>query len=161
MKKDLLFLAGLMIVIIGLLIFSSSSWSIPGVRKSLESTTTQVKIKGQTFKVEVAKTPGQHTKGLSGRDSLPENAGMLFVFDKPDQYQFWMKNTKIPLDIIWINQDKKIVDFYKEAQPEPAVPDSQLRRYGPSTSALYVLELAAGTVDKYHITIGDQVEFSL
>ena len=161
MKKDLLFLAGLMIVIIGLLIFGSSSGSIPGVRKSLEATTTQVKIKGQVFKVEVAKTPDQHAKGLSERDSLPENAGMLFVFDKPDQYQFWMKNTKIPLDIIWINQDKKIVDFYQNAQPEPAVPDSQLRRYGPSTSALYVLELAAGTVGKYQITTSELVDFNL
>lgn len=157
MKRDLIIIIGLLGVIITLLATLNSSGIIPKTnQKSLPI--TQVKIKGQIFKVEVASTNQDKAKGLSNRDYLEKDHGMLFIFNKPDKYQFWMKDTKIPLDIIWISQDKKIVDFYKNAQPEPNIPDSQLKRYIPSSEAMYVLELPAGTLDHYQINIGEIVE---
>lgn len=160
MKNDILMLLGLIIAIIVLLILAKTYSFIPQFSASLPSSTS-VNISGAAFRVEVANTAEKRSKGLSGRDSLEENAGMLFVFDKPDKYQFWMKNTKIALDIVWISENKKIVDFYQNAQPEPNIPDSQLKKYAPSQEALYVLEINANSIEKYQIQIGDKVDFSL
>ncbi len=159
MKKNLFFIAGLLLSVIGLIIFASYSPVFNA--QNTQSTTTQLKIKNASFQVEVAKTPAQQTKGLSGRSNLEDNGGMLFVFDQPARHQFWMKNTLIPLDIIWIDENKKIVDYYQNAQPEPGVPDAQLKRYTPSTEALYALELKGGSISQHQIQIGDIVQFSL
>src|SRR4026208_1251957 len=69
-----------------------------------------VTINGHTLNIEIAQTQIEREKGLSGRDTLPENSGMLFVFDKPDYYAFWMKDMKFPLDFIWI-RDQKVVQI--------------------------------------------------
>jgi uncharacterized membrane protein (UPF0127 family) len=160
MKNDILMLLGLIIAIVVLLILAKTYSFIPQFRTSLPLSTS-VNMSGATFKVEVANTAEKRSKGLSGKDSLAENTGMLFVFDKQDKYQFWMKNTKIALDIVWISEDKKIVDFYQNAQPEPNIPDSQLKKYAPSQQVLYVLEINANSIEKYGIHIGDKVDFKL
>ena len=89
------------------------------------------------------------------RDSLGENEGMLFIFDKEDYYSFWMLNTRIPLDIIWINANKEIIHIERNLQP---CTDS-CPKYSPNEKALYVLEVNANYTSKNGINIGDKVAF--
>ena len=76
-----------------------------------------IEIGKQRYKVEVACTEEDRIKGLQGRESLDEDKGMLFVFDEPDTIDFWMKDTKIPLDIIFINEDMEVISVY-HGEPE-------------------------------------------
>src|ERR671921_2143509 len=76
-----------------------------------------VQIKGLKINVSLAETPEQQAKGLSIKNTLNENEGMLFIFDTPKEYSFWMKDMKFPIDIIWISSDNKIVHIEKNLQP--------------------------------------------
>jgi uncharacterized membrane protein (UPF0127 family) len=116
--------------------------------------TKNVLIGNKTIIVEVADTPAKRTEGLMFRDFLGENEGMLFVFDNEDYYSFWMLNTKIPLDIIWINKNKEIIDIERNLQPCP----SNCPLYSPDEKALYVLEVNANYTFENDIKVGDEVE---
>ena len=106
-------------------------------------------IGGAELKVEIADTPQKRIDGLSGRQNLDQNKGMLFIFEKPDHYSFWMKNMKFPIDIIWIDENKKIIDITKNASQE-----SYPERFSPKIPAKYVLEVNAGWADKHNVKIG-------
>ena len=113
------------------------------------------------IQVEVARSDSERKKGLSGRSFLPENDGMLFVFDQKNVFpSFWMKNTLIPLDIIWI-KGGKITKIDKNIQP-PAknTPDSQLLLYHPDKPIDYVLEVNRGFSDKNNIKVGNSIDLS-
>ncbi len=115
----------------------------------------QVQIAGQRVRVDVALTSVEQEQGLSGRESLAENTGMLFVFEKPGKYPFWMKDMNFPIDIIWIGEDMKVVYIKKDARPE-LFPET----YGPGADdkeAKYVLEVKSGFADKNNLQIGDTV----
>lgn len=114
-----------------------------------------VKIAGQDIKVELATTKETRALGLSSREELKENEGMLFVFDKLGNYSFWMKDMNFPIDMIWIGEDKRIAYIKKDARPE-LYPET----YGGETSAKYVLEVVSGFSDKNNLKVGDKVEFS-
>ena len=119
----------------------------------LNPVTQLVKLRGE---VEIADTILKRTKGLSGRESLAENQGMLFLFAKPSKYSFWMAGMNFPLDIIWINGNK-IVDISKNIQ----APKNTGRLpviISPSTKIDKVLELSAGAVEKFNIKIGDEIK---
>jgi hypothetical protein len=94
-------------------------------------------------------------RGLGGRESLPDDRGMLFVFPEPGRHTFWMKDMLIPIDIIWISADGRVVDV-QTARPEPGVPDPQLRRYNPNGEAKYVLEVRAGLAAEQGVQAGDE-----
>jgi uncharacterized membrane protein (UPF0127 family) len=89
------------------------------------------------------------------RKSLSDNQGMLFVFEREDSYSFWMKNMLIPLDIIWIDKDKRIVDIKTDVLP---CKDS-CQGIMPQENSRYVLEVNAGFVEKNKVRIGDKVDF--
>ena len=110
-------------------------------------------INNKCFHLEIAETPEQRRTGLGFRASLPEDHGMLFVFDIEYQYGFWMKNTFIDLDIIWINKDGIIVDIAHMNSHK-----DQTTVYTPKKQALYVLELNSGTAKKNNIKIGDSIK---
>ena len=114
-------------------------------------------IDDKEIKVEVARTNIERSKGLSNREKLEENSGMVFVFDKNSKPSFWMKDTKIALDIIWINDDK-IVSINKNVEPEPNKSDSQLKKYPAPSEIDYVLEVNAGFSDKNGIKAGSTVQ---
>ena len=99
-----------------------------------------VEINGEKIFVEVAKTMEKRLQGLANRDELCENCGMIFVFEKEWFHSFWMKNTKIPLDIIFINSDLEVVDIL---QAEPCQ-EERCKSYIPKEKALYVLEVNKG-----------------
>ncbi len=111
--------------------------------------------KNLSIQVELADTPQKHALGLMFRKELLGNSGMLFLFKEEGKYSFWMKNMNFPLDIIWIDKDKKIVDIRKNV---PVCRDS-CESLIPLVKARYVLEVNAGFVDKYQIKLGDEVNF--
>ena len=106
--------------------------------------------------VEIANTPTEQTKGLSGRDSLPQDHGMLFVFDHEDLWGFWMIEMKFPLDIIWFNSDKQAV-YVKQNLP-PCTPQA-CPVIEPPMKALYVLEVNAGFAQAHNVTLGTTFTF--
>lgn len=90
---------------------------------------------------------------MGGREKLPENSGMLFVFEKQDYYSFWMKDMLFPIDIIWIDKNKKIIDITHNAKPE-----SYPKTFKPRFSAHYVLEVNSGWAEAAQVMIGELVE---
>ena len=113
-------------------------------------------IKNACVEAEVAAIEPERERGLMFRPKLLANQGMLFIFDRPGLQRFWMKNTNFPLDIIWMDQSKTVVDFKLDAQPCPAEP---CESFGPRADALYALEVNAGFVRRYGISVGDKVSF--
>ncbi len=107
-----------------------------------------------TLDIEVADNEEDRMRGLMDRFSLPDQSGMLFIFDNDEPRSFWMKNTFISLDIIFINSNKEIVSIQKYTQPRTtsSIPSDK--------PAMYVLEVNAGYCDKFDIKPGDKVEFS-
>ncbi|MFZ2303900.1 MAG: DUF192 domain-containing protein [Minisyncoccia bacterium] len=120
---------------------------------SPKDTVSEVVIAGERLNVVVADTPALQEKGLSGRTSLKPNDGMLFIFPEPGFYGFWMKGMKIPIDIIWLNSERRIVDVW-----ENATPDSYPRAYVSRAEAKYVLEVPSGFSSKYSLKEGDVLE---
>lgn len=100
----------------------------------------------------IADTPEERAKGLSNREYLREEDGMLFIFDEEGLYSFWMKDTLIPLDIMWIDEDLKIVHIEKNIRPE-TYPAS----YRSPVPARFVLEVNAFFSDTFNIKVGDRV----
>ncbi len=115
-----------------------------------------VKINSVEIPVEVAAGMMSRARGLSGRQSLDEKSGMLFVFSKPAIHSFWMPDMHFPIDIIWIN-DGKIVDISANVSNDFSLLNP--RTYKPSQPAQYVLEVNAGFAEKENIKIGDEVSF--
>ena len=113
---------------------------------------TKVLVGGEEVLVEIADTDLSRERGLSGRESLPEGRGMLFVFDTPDRYGFWMKDMKFPIDIIWIDSNFRII-LIKEVV-SPSTYPTLFRSTDP---ALYVLEVPSGFSTKYNLSVGNAV----
>ncbi len=118
----------------------------------------EVYLKNNVFYVEIADTPESRAKGLMGRKNLPDDRGMLFVFEEPGIYSFWMKNTLVPLDIIWLNEDKKVVYISKNNHP-PKRGDFPIIK--PRVTAKYVLEISGGMSEKIGLNVGDVAAFDL
>jgi uncharacterized membrane protein (UPF0127 family) len=115
-------------------------------------------VAGYKLMVEIANNNKERRQGLSGRSSLPQNEGMLFVFEPNGKPTFWMKDMKFPIDIIWINEEGKIVGIQKNVQPESDTPDNDLARYNPPEPVKYVLEVNAGFADTNGIEEGSFAE---
>ena len=120
----------------------------------------EVVINNHSFTVDVVETIASHQKGLSGRESLGDDEGMLFVFPKASTRRFWMKGMLIPIDIIWIH-DGVIVGIEKNVQPEPGVSLAGLKSYKSPVPVEYVLEVGSGIAEKSGITVGDTVSIRL
>lgn len=114
----------------------------------------RIKIAGEKLNVELALTPIAQAQGLSYRDTLSEKDGMLFVFEEPGNYPFWMKDMHFPIDIIWIGEDMRVL-FIKEK----ADPDSYPESFYPNQKTKYVLETVAGFSKENKLEVGDRVEF--
>jgi len=145
----LLFIVGGLLVIYGLL--------------QQPSTATFVDESGEelaTITYETAISDAEKRKGLMFRKDLDENHGMIFVYDKSETRSFWMKNTLIPLDIIFLDSNKTLINIEK-AYPEPDAADSELERYQSDAPAQYVIEVNQNFTDRNNIESGDTVKFSV
>lgn len=109
-------------------------------------------IKGHRFDIEVVQDDASRQRGLMFRDSMDAEHGMLFIFDHPAMQSFWMKNTRIPLDILYFDQNYKLVSVQQRVPPCRADP---CPAYPSEGEAQYVLELNAGTTEKLGIKPGD------
>ncbi len=105
-------------------------------------------------RLERVTTNEARQKGLSGRNRLADDQGMLFVFERSGKYCFWMKDMKFPIDIIWTDSGKKVVAIEKDVQPN-TYPDS----FCTQKPALYVLEFSSGFANRHSIGLGDQLRF--
>ncbi len=108
-----------------------------------------------TLDIEIADDDYQTQTGLMYRKSMAANHGMLFIFSDTDYRSFYMKNTEIPLDIIYISEDRTIVSIQKNAKP---MDETSLPSEGP---AKYVLEVNAGLSDEWQLIKGDKIEFTV
>lgn len=137
-KAKILFIAVIMIILV--------------ISCENKENAVQVCFSDTCVDVEVVDTPSQRARGLMYRESLAENEGMLFVFEKSDKYSFWMKNTYIPLDIIWIDEEKVVhIEHALPCTKDPCI------SYKTDRAAKYVLEVNAGFVEKNGVVVGDEV----
>ncbi len=105
-----------------------------------------------TVNIEIADTPDKRASGLMYRRDLAPDAGMLFLFRTAAPQKFWMKNTVLPLDMIFIGANRKIVGIVADTRPFSTNP------LGPDEPSQYVLEVNAGFAAKHGLAVGDQVE---
>jgi len=112
-------------------------------------------INGHVLELEVVRTPQAQSRGLSGREFLADNAGMLFIYEKPGIPGFWMPDMLISLDIIWINKEHKIVGIENNVAPE-TFPEI----FRPPSPVMYVIEANATWAKDHGVTAGDEVLFN-
>ena len=127
----------LIIVITTLLIFNNSQPK------------TEVHFGASVFNVRVASDSISREKGLSMVENLRPNEGLLMIFQRDDTWGIWMKNMKIPIDIVWLNSDKRVVSIMTDASPNL----STSKTFYPDSPARYVLEISAGTVRRSGIKL--------
>ncbi|MEK7763450.1 MAG: DUF192 domain-containing protein [Nitrospirota bacterium] len=113
---------------------------------------------GAIIQAELANTPQKRAEGLMYREHLADDRGMLFTFSQAETWVFWMKNTKIPLDLIWINEKKQIIHM-EQRVPICTRTDDSCPQYRPNEGALYVLELAAGRAEELKLQRGSKLQF--
>ncbi|HEY4675500.1 MAG TPA: DUF192 domain-containing protein [Candidatus Bathyarchaeia archaeon] len=107
------------------------------------------------FYVELATTSEERSQGLMFRESLDLNKGMLFVYSEEGMHIFWMKNTSIPLDIIWINANEEVVYISEDNEPYSE------NLIAPAANAKYVLEINAGLAREMGLNVGDKLDFNI
>lgn len=135
--------------------------ALAGPAAAVTPTTTtdapSVTLRGHRFMVELATTPAEQEHGLMDRTSMPSDHGMLFVFPVSQPLTFWMKNTLIPLDMLFFDANRRLVAIQADAQPCKAEP---CKLYPSNVPARYVLELNAGTAARLGLHKGDVISFS-
>lgn len=163
MTKHILFPIVLVIIFIAVIGILGRNIQNKKLKPNLNSENNKkiLTIKGKEINLEIADTYEKRRVGLSNRQGIDKNSGMLFVFNNKDiKAVFWMKDMQFPIDIIWIN-DNKIVQIDKNVpQPEKDAPESNLKRYSPKEPIDYVLEVNAGFCENNNIAVGDEVNLN-
>jgi uncharacterized protein len=113
---------------------------------------------GKVLQTEVMVSDEDRQMGLMFRPSLPLDHGMLFIFEQPDFHGIWMKNCKFPIDILWLDEQGKVVHVAEKVPPCKAEPCAV---YQPLQRAAYVVELNAGQARKERAAVGSRIEFIL
>lgn len=144
----------LLIAVLAIALIATSLTLYFVFKSSDSSLGSEITLNGQQFDIELADTPEKRVKGLSNRTSLDENQGMLFVFESPAIECFWMKDMKFSIDILWFDENRKLI--HKQAN---LTPETYPASYCPPTPAKYVLELAAGRLEKLDLDNDVTFEF--
>jgi len=151
------------IVVVGMFVNKSTPFDLSkGIMSPTSAPSTKnITIGGKVIQVQIADTQDKRTKGLSGVSNLDKNSGMLFVFDtKKVSPAFWMKDMIIPLDMIWISNNKIIKIDKDIPAPASGTPDTKLTVYSPGQPIDYVLEVNAGFSNLNSLSIGNTVDLS-
>jgi uncharacterized membrane protein (UPF0127 family) len=131
----------------------------PGARDTSDARRAEVRFpRGRVIAAEIADTPAKVARGYMYRTRVGERDGMIFVFPVPDVHPFWMKNTLVPLDMIWMDEEFGVLHIQPSAPPCKADPCPS---YGPPRKAAYVLEVRAGTAAEQGLRVGDRLEIVL
>jgi len=112
---------------------------------------------GRAITAELAVTDEERARGLMFRETIASDYGMLFCFTEEDFHAFWMKNTLIFLDMIWLDKDRRIVHI---ARNVPPCKEDPCPSYAPDRAGSYVLELGAGGADLYKLKLFDRLDFT-
>lgn len=151
MKKMLFSAAAIILLCAAFLYVRHGSESETADNATVDSR-VDVSINGTLFKAYVSDTPAARAQGLSGVRHMKENAAMLFIFPNEGSWGIWMKDMKIPIDILWLDSNKRIVHIEKNISPE-----TYPNIFFPRSASLYVIELPAGTIDSLHVSEEDSV----
>lgn len=114
---------------------------------------------GKTVYAEPAVEYAEMLRGLMFRDSLAPDRGMLFFHNKMGRYPYWMFQVRIPLDIIWLDRSKTVVEVLENVPPCPSTKASECPSHGGTQDAQFVLELAAGQARRYGVQVGSKLDF--
>lgn len=147
MRPPLVLLITSIIIFFGLILFYSYK----------TTPTISVNIGSQAFQLEIASSVPRKTRGLSHRTSLCPTCGMIFVFNTETIQQFWMKDTFIPLDLIFLDHQGRVINIVT-AQPELGVTDTELKLHRSTTPSQYVIEINANTSSKVNLKPGDIIK---
>lgn len=161
MKKFAVQTILLIVVIGGTLVFFSPFGNTPKLDIPFLPSPPQFKtlnINGNKLKVEIADSESKRNKGLSGRESLATDSGMLFVYPRSAQHPFWMKGMKISLDFVWINADRVVDIIPGVPPPDPGTKDVDLPIYSSKFDTDKILEVNAGVVQMLNIKVGDSIK---
>ena len=145
-KTTIILLSGLA----ALLIYSVALYIVTNFQP-----TTDFKAGSGVYHLRVADTEAKRVQGLSGVEKLKSNGGLLMKFDTEEKWGIWMKDMKIPIDILWINDEKMIVYIVKNVAPEISTNET----FRPKANARFVVELPAGSVDRAGIKTGTLADF--
>jgi uncharacterized membrane protein (UPF0127 family) len=137
-----------MSAILATLVLASACTAEPATQSGTQAATVSMTIGKSEFKLEIAADDPTREKGLMNRDSMPGDHGMIFIFAKADRYSFWMKNTRIPLDLLYVDASGKIVDI-------TTLKPFDETGYTPAGAAMYVIELNAGVAKTLKLKTGD------
>jgi uncharacterized membrane protein (UPF0127 family) len=134
---------------------SALSQSSKNMNDTLGASTPTISIGSATLQLELADTAAERTQGLSGRASLPQNTGLLFIFENSAMWGFWMKDMHFSIDMIWLDRDFNVVGLKENATPE-----SYPQSFTPDKPALYVLETNTGFIKQHQIKLGTQLMYN-
>ncbi len=153
----------LKVILLTLCLFVLSACQLPNRLNPSETSSTSHTVgitapNGEELRIELAQDNETRANGLMYREQLDKNAGMAFIFERERQLSFWMKNTLIPLDILYINAEGVVVDI-QTMSPCPAE-EQRCPSYLSSEPALYAIELNEGAAEKYGFEVGSKVEVS-
>ncbi|HEY6405220.1 MAG TPA: DUF192 domain-containing protein [Nitrososphaeraceae archaeon] len=167
--KSIFVMSGLFVLMAGFLLFEpplfhmtyavNNTFLPPIVDPNDQPIKARIIVNGFAILADVAITDEDQIKGLSIRDQMNENEGMLFVYGEPSRQSFWMKDMKFPIDIIWLNGTGSVV--HVEENLKPCVPSLECPSFSPNENAQYVLETVAGFAQKHHLKIGTDIDFSI
>ena len=143
----------ILIILAGAAVYLYSTYRIPVERFLFGEPADLIAIDNVRLRVDVADNPDERRQGLSGRQSLGDFEGMLFVFDTADYHGMWMRGMNFPIDIFWIDNDLKVVHVEKNVSPDtyPAI-------FSPPTPARFVLETRAYFSETFGIEAGDKLQ---
>ena len=141
-------------ILIGLFLFLIIS-TVEAMACPLELPTATITVNGHSLIVELAATPAARTCGLSHREDLPQNRGMLFIFSSPGPETFWMKDTLIPLSIAFVDNAGQIMNI------QDMIPMQTEELYSSQGPARYAIEVNQGWFERQGIAAGDQVVMQL
>lgn len=116
---------------------------------------------GKVLQTEVMVKDQDRAMGLMFRPSLPLDHGMLFLFEQPDFHGIWMKNCKFPIDILWLDEERKVVHVAEGVPPCTAKEDKNCPVYSPLRRASYVVELNSGQARREKVIVGSTIKFTL
>ena len=145
-KQTLWLIAGLLLIIGTAIVLSSKDQNL----------TSTVEIGSARYTVEIADEVAEQQQGLSGREGLAESAGMLFIYEQPGLYGYWMNEMLFSIDILFLDQDKRVVHIVEGASPE-----SYPEVFRPPEPAQYVLEVSSGEAARYGMSVGDTASITV
>ncbi len=156
MNKNFFFFVCLCVFLCGTYFFYSRNVAQKNISEVVYKKIEIIFENNQKYVFDIADTPSLQERGLSYRKTLNPQTGMIFIFDRPAPYQFWMKDMNFPIDIVWLDTEGIVIHI-----EHSVAPSTYPTLFGPSKSARYVLEFLSGNAHKLGLQLGYKVNLPL